>query len=86
MIKFNKYNVTNGQHKARVRYSAFNMMSTGQACVTLYAQDYQHDLKKIFTEGYENHTDMYSDYSEKGLVRILDTSPHYQAALLRCPA
>jgi hypothetical protein len=83
-IKLNKFNVTNGAHSARVTYSAFRMVSTGQECVTIYARDTINDLHKVFAAGYENATDGMSDYFEKGRVRILKGDPLYAAALARC--
>jgi hypothetical protein len=86
MIKFQKHYVTNGAAKARVHYSAFRMATTGQQCVTLYAKTYNDGraLADILSEGYENNTDMMSDYFEKGRVRILEGAPLYAAALARC--
>jgi hypothetical protein len=87
-LKFNKHNVTDGTRKARITYSAFQMISTGQDCVTLYAKDWQsgRTLGEIFADlgGYQNDTDSSSDYFEKGRVRIIKGSPLYAAALARC--
>ena len=85
MIKFQKHYVTNGAVKARVSYSAFRMSTTGQNCVTLYAKDFDagRALADIFDDGYENNTDMMTDYFEKGRVRILEGQPLYAAALAR---
>lgn len=85
-IKFQKHYVTNGAIKARVHYSAFRMTTTGQDCVTLYAKSYEdgNALCDIMPNEYENNTDIHTDYSEKGRVRILSTSPLYAAALARC--
>lgn len=86
MIRFMKHYVTNGQIKARVSYSAFRMTTTGQECVTLYAKDYTNELARVFADhpGYENNTDIMTDYFEKGRVRILAGTPLYEAALARC--
>ena len=88
MFKFNKHNVTNGTHKARVSYSAHRMVSTGAECVTLYAKDWQsgRTLDEMFAAGYENNTDSREDYFELGRVRILKSSPHYEAAYARAVA
>jgi len=88
MIKFMKHYVTNGATKARVHYSAFRMTTTGQDCVTLYAKGYEDGrlLGQIFDEGYENDTDIMTDYFEKGRVRILAGTPMYEAAKARCAA
>lgn len=87
-IKFQKHYVTNGAVKARVHYSAFRMATTGQQCVTLYAKSYSDGraLAEVIGEGYENNTDLMSDYFEKGRVRIIEGSPLYAAALARCSA
>lgn len=85
-IKFQKHYVTNGKIKARVSYSAFRMITTGQECVTLYAKSHSDGdaLARIIPAGYENNTDVQTDYFEKGRVRILKGSPLYEAALSRC--
>jgi hypothetical protein len=85
MIKFNKHNVTNGTVKARVTYSAFKMVSTGEECVTIYAKDWMSGrvLGAIFDAEYENNSDMMTDYFEKGRVRILKGNPLYAAAYQR---
>lgn len=84
-IRFMKHYVTNGTHKARVHYSAFRMTTTGQDCVTLYAKNYADGrlLSQIFDDGYENNTDMCTDYFEKGRVRIFPDSPLYSSAYAR---
>jgi len=81
-IIFNRHNVTNGRDKARVTYSAFKMVSTGEDCVTIYAKDFQSGraLDQIFADGYENHTDSQTDYFEKGRVRIRADHDLYPAA------
>ena len=85
-IKFQKHYVTNGSVKARVHYSAFRMVTTGQQCVTLYAKNYADGnlLSEIFSDGYENNTDTMTDYFEKGRVRILADHPLYEQAIARC--
>jgi hypothetical protein len=81
-IKFHKHYVTNGTTKARVHYSAFRMVTTGQDCVTLYAKSYDDGRKlgAILADGYENNTDTMTDYFEKGRARILAGQPLYEAA------
>lgn len=84
--RFLKHSVKLGDLKARVTYSAFRMNSTGAKCVTLYAKDFNSGraLAEIFAGvGFEDNTDTQADYFEKGLVRILKSSPHYPAALAR---
>lgn len=78
MIKFNLYNVTDGAHKARVRYSLDNHTS-GRPCVTLYGKDYGHALDKIFSDAV-NDSDSMTDYYETSRVRLFPEHPHYQAA------
>jgi hypothetical protein len=86
MVKFQKHYVTNGQIKARVHYSAFRMVTTGQECVTVYARSYEdgNKLAEILGETYENNTDIMTDYFEKGRARIMKGDPLYEAALARC--
>lgn len=81
-IRFLKHSVTNGAIKARIHYSAFRMVTTGQDCVTLYAKSFDdgRKLAQIFDAGYENDTDSQTDYFEKGRVRILAGQPLYEAA------
>jgi len=79
MIKFNKFNVTNGTLKARVSYSLDNRMD-GRKCVTIYAKDYNRDLGRMLPEEYFNDTDASTDYFEMGRVVLFETSPHYDAA------
>ena len=52
--------------------------------MTLYAKDYGNALGRIFADGYQNDTDLMTDYFDKGLVRIFPDQPHYAAALARC--
>lgn len=85
MIKLSKNSATNGKFKARVTYSAFRMVSTGQQCVTIYARDTINDLHRIFGSEYQNDTDLQSDYFEKGRVRLLVDHPLYSVALQFCP-
>lgn len=88
MVKFQKHYVTNGTAKARVTYSAFRMVTTGQECVTLYAKRHQDGdaLFEILGDSYENDTDSMTDYFEKGRARILAGTPLYEQALARCAA
>ena len=85
MIKFMKHYVTDGSIKARVHYSS-HALANGTKCVTLYAKRFDDGraLASIVSDGHENNTDMCSDYFDKGLVRILEGSPFYSAALARC--
>jgi len=83
-IKFKKFYVTDGEKKARVHYSHC-MLTNGREAVTLYARDYTRELADIFNgEGYQNDTDIMTDYIEKGLVRIYADNPLFSAALARC--
>ena len=81
-IKFQKFYVTNGTHKARVHYSN-STLTNGRTCVTIYAKDYTNALNEIFSEGYENDTDSMTDYFDKGRVRIYPDSPFYAQAMAR---
>jgi hypothetical protein len=81
-IKFNKHHVTNGAIKARVHYSLDNRCD-GRPCVTLYAKDYDHLLGKVIPEGWQNETDIYTDYFDKGHVILFEDSPLYAQARAR---
>lgn len=78
MIKFNKYNVTNGTVKARVRYSIDNRVD-GRKCVTIYDKDWERNLGKIFSE-YQNDTDSREDYFDRGRVNLFEDHPLYKQA------
>jgi hypothetical protein len=78
-IKFNKYNVTNGTIKARVRYSVGNHIS-GRECVWIYAKDFDRSLGKIFETEYKNETDSREDYFETGRVLLFNDHPLYKKA------
>jgi len=79
MIKFNKFNVTNGTVKARVWYSFDNRIDQ-RKCVTIYAKDYTRELGKIFASEYTNNSDSMSDYFETGKVVLFEDHPLYQQA------
>ncbi len=79
MIKFNKFNVTDGTIKARVYYSLDNRID-GRKVVTLYAKDYDRNLGKLFADSYENKTDSMTDYFETGTVRLFEDHPLYAVA------
>jgi hypothetical protein len=79
-VKFNEFNVTNGEIKARVFYSIGNRID-GRACVTLYDKDYDRNLGKIFAKEYKNDSDSMTDYFEAGRVVLFEDSPYYEAAL-----
>jgi hypothetical protein len=87
MIKFNRFNVSNGTDKARVHYSLDNRVD-GRACVTIYAKDYDRALGRIFVEGndYRNETDTMTDYFEKGRVVLFEAHPLYAVARVRAEA
>ena len=83
MIKFNKFNVTNGTEKARVFYSLDNRVD-GRKCVTIYAKDFGGALARIIDSGeYLNDTDSQSDYFDKGRVVLFEGHPLYAAARAR---
>jgi hypothetical protein len=79
VIKFNKFNVTNGTDKAKVHYSLDNR-SDGRACVTIYAKDYDRALGRVFDGEYTNNTDTMTDYFEKGRVVLFADHALYAAA------
>jgi hypothetical protein len=84
MIKFNKFNVTNGTDKARVHYSLDNRTDRRE-CVTIYSKDYGHQLGRVFCgdDGYKNDTDSMTDYFDKGRVVLFADHPLYAAARAR---
>lgn len=82
MIKFNRYYVTDGQTKARVRYSLDNRVD-GRKCVTLYARDYSDALGKVLAAEYKNNSDSMTDYFERGKAVIFEDNALYAAARQR---
>lgn len=80
-IKFNKFNVTNTETKAkaRVHYSLDNR-TDGRKCVTIYAKDYSNELHNIISEGYANNSDLRTDYFEKGRAVLFEGHPLYAQA------
>ncbi len=79
-IKFNIYNVTNGEHTARVHYSLDNR-ADGRKAVTIYEKDYRGNLGAIFSaDEYLNETDTQTDYFDKGRVVLFADHPQYTAA------
>jgi hypothetical protein len=82
VIKFNKFNVTNGTEKAKVHYSLDNR-NDGRACVTIYAKDYDRALGRVFDGEYTNNTDTMTDYFDKGRVVLFADHPLYAAARAR---
>ena len=82
MIKFNKFNVTNGTDKARVHYSVDNRKDD-RKCVTLYAKDYGHALGRVIDGDYINDTDTQTDYFDHGRVVLFEDHPLYPAARAR---
>jgi hypothetical protein len=85
MIKFNKFNVTNGTDKAKVHYS-LDSRTDGRTCVTIYAKDYDRSLGRIFDDEYTNNSDSQTDYFEKGRVVLFDDHPLYAAARAQADA
>ena len=80
-IKFNKFNVTNGDTKSRIFYSLDNRVD-GRKCVTLYAKDYDRSLGKLFSD-YQNETDSMTDYFDAGKVVFFEDHPLYAEARKR---
>lgn len=86
MIKFNKFNVTNGREKARVHYSLDNR-ADGRKCVTLYAKDYGHTLAAVIgPDDYQNDTDYQTDYFDKGRTVLFEGHHLYEAARAKAEA
>ncbi len=82
MVKFNKFNVTNGTDKAKVHYNLDNR-TDGRACVTIYAKDYGHALGRVIGDSYVNDTDTQTDYFDAGRVVLFADHPLYAAARAR---
>lgn len=76
MIKFNKYNITNGDIKARVYYTLDGRVD-GRACVTIYEKDCDRSLGKLFDSEYKNETDRMTDYFDTGRVVLFEDHPLY---------
>ena len=85
MIKFNKFNVTNGAIKARVHYSIGGRVD-GTSAVTIYAKDTVNELHNIFSSEYKNDSDSTTDYFESGKVVIFESHPLYGKAKERALA
>lgn len=87
MIKFNKYNVTDTDTKAKARvwYSLDNRVD-GRKCVTIYAKDYVNDLKDIFPDQVIDNSDSMTDYFEKGKVVLFEDHPLYETARAKAEA
>ena len=75
MIKFNKYNVTNGALKARIWYT-----TNADGSICLHEKDYSSTLGKLFADEVRNDTDMMSDYFKKDRVIIRVNHPLFAAA------
>jgi hypothetical protein len=86
MIKFHKFYVTNGNVKAKVRYSLDNRGPHGSKCVAMFAQDYEGTLGLIFPDEYKNDTDHCSDYFDKGRVVLFEGHSLYADARARAEA
>lgn len=86
-VRFLKYAVTDGETKARIWYSLDNR-SDGRSSVRLYAKDYSDKLAVIFKgeAGYQNGTDIQTDYFEQGHVDLFEDHPLYAAARARAEA
>ena len=93
LIRFLAHSVKKGSLKARVYYSAGEVLiadadgikrrATAKA-VTIYAKDYDGILANIFTSFlYQNNTNTITDYFEKGRVCLREGHPLYLAALER---
>lgn len=78
-VRFHQHYITDGTIKARVYYSLDNRID-GRPCVTLYDKDYNRALGRILEDGYQNATDIMTDYFDKGHVDLYESSPYYKAA------
>lgn len=78
-VKFHQHYITDGVIKARVFYS-LNNRTDGRSCVTLYDKDYGRALGRILEDGYQNTTDIMTDWFDKGHVDLYESSPYYKAA------
>ena len=78
-VKFCQHYVTDGVTKARVFYVLDNR-EAGRSCVTLYDKDYNRALGRILSDGYQNSTDIMTDWFDSGHVDLYETSPYYKAA------
>ena len=81
-IRFNKYHVTDGQHKARIFYSLDNRVDC-RNCVTMYAKDFGSGLGRIFSDDYQNDSDSQTDYFDEGRVVLFEDHPLYTVARKR---
>lgn len=85
-VRFMAHYVTDGQHKAKVSYSACRQTNDSRAYINIYAKDYGAQLSRIFSRSSQNDTDSQTDYFCTDTVRIFDDSPLYPAALARVQA
>lgn len=77
MIKFNKFNVTDGTLKAKVFYSLDNRID-GRKCVTIYAEDWTNNLQQIFRN--ESKALCYLGLNDKRKVNLFECHPLYSQA------
>ena len=83
-IKFNLYNVTNANNKAKakVSYSLDNRVDE-RKCVTIYGKSVLENLYNVFPISLvENDSDSMTDYFESDQVTLFEDSPFYDAARL----
>lgn len=76
-IKFNKYNVTDGTHKARVAYSRNIQVTGGKKVISIYAKDYGNQLTVMFNN-VRNDTDYMTDYFETDKVSAIEGTELYK--------
>ena len=81
-IKFNLYNVTDGETTVKVSYSQgqHNLGGTLVNVVTLYEKDYTRKLGKLFPNA-KNDSDSMTDYFETSRVSFYEGSENYETAL-----
>lgn len=80
-LKFNKFNVTNGEVTVKVYYST--TVRNGVPCVSLYQKDHGYELFKLLPDLCKNDTDIQTDYFCKTDAIIPEGHEHYAAALAR---
>jgi hypothetical protein len=87
-VKFQMYYVSDGAVKAPVLFYSLDNHVSGKPCVTICAKDYSGNLGKIpeLRDGYQNDTDVMTDYFDHGRVRLFENHPLYAAARARAEA
>jgi hypothetical protein len=79
-VAFHKYYVTNGEVKAKVRYSPNISAFNGKNIISIYAKDYERNLSKILPN-VRNDSDIMTDYFETDSCTIYEDTPEYTELL-----